>query len=84
MKKTTTEIVELLTGAMNTGNQELINIYAYELTARLYVPGRGYSFDDILEGFGYKEIEDSKQITIDEYLEEIRKNERSRKRNQDN
>lgn len=74
--KTTIELVTLLTEAMNQQNQTLINIYAFELTTRLYVPGKGHSFDDILEGFGYKEIVNGdKQITIDEYMR-IRKNEK--------
>jgi hypothetical protein len=79
--KTTIELVTLLTAAINEGNQSLINIYAQELTARLFVPGKGYSFDDILEGFGYKEIEkNDRQMSIEEYMEGV-ENERSRKRN---
>ena len=68
--KTTIELVNLLTKAINEGNQLLVNEYALQLTARLYVPKKGYSFDDILYGFGYREIEkqDDKQITIDEYM----------------
>lgn len=67
--KTTIELVTLLTAAMGEQNQTLINMYAYELTARLYVPGKGYSFDDILYGFGYREIiKDDKQISIEEYM----------------
>lgn len=83
MKKTTAEIVELLTGAINIQNQELINIYAYELATRLYVPNRNYTFEDILTGFGYSEINENKQITIDEYMEGL-EDECCRKRNKNN
>lgn len=69
MKKTTIELVTLLTEAMNEKNQELINKYAYELTLRLYVPGCNYAFEDILEGFGFKKIEkENNQISIDDYM----------------
>jgi hypothetical protein len=68
-EKTTIELVTLLTAAINQQNQTLVNEYAMQLTARLYVPGKGYSFDDILVGFGYKEIEkDDKQISIEDYM----------------
>lgn len=67
--KTTIELVTLLTTAMDEQNQTLINMYAYELTTRLYVPKTGYTFEEILEGFGYREIiEDDKQISIEEYM----------------
>lgn len=82
LNKTTIELVEKLTNAINIQNQELINIYAYELACRLYVPNKGYNIDDLMAGFGYKEIiKDDKQISIDEYMEEINKNEHERKRN---
>ena len=74
--KTTVELVTLLTEAINVGNQELINMYAYELTTRLYVPKTGYTFEEILEGFGYRKIEkDDKQITIEEYMRGRKKDE---------
>lgn len=67
--KTTVELVTLLTEAINVGNQELINMYAYELATRLYVPNTGYTFEEILEGFGYRKVEkDSNQISIEEYM----------------
>ena len=85
LNKTTIELVEKLTSAINIQNQELINIYAYELACRLYVPNKGYSIEQIMEGFGYKEIvKDDKQISIDEYMEEIKTNEHIRKRNENN
>ena len=68
---TTAEIVTLLTQAMNEQNQEKINKYAYQLTLRIYVPGTDYAFEDILEGFGYKKIEEpDRQISIEEYMRE--------------
>lgn len=64
--KTTKELIMLLTGAMKTQNQDLINMCAYELTTRLYVPNDTYTFEDTLEGFGYKNLQN--QITIEEYM----------------
>ena len=68
--KKTHEIINLLTKAVNTKNQELINIYAYELATRLYVPGVGMNFDDLCEGFGYRKLEkqNPKQISMEEYM----------------
>ena len=75
-KKKTYELVSLLTEAINMGNQELINMYAYELATRLYVPNTGYTFEEILDGFGYRKIEkDDKQITIEEYMRGRKKDE---------
>lgn len=75
-KKKTYELVSLLTEAINMGNQELINMYAYELATRLYVPNTGYTFEEILDGFGYRKIEkDDKQITIEEYMRGRQKDE---------
>ena len=66
---TTKDLVLLLTQAMNSNNQMLVNHYAVELAARLYVPNKEYSYDDILYGFGYRELENqNKQISIDEYM----------------
>lgn len=82
MKKyTTNELVNLLTSAINVGDQNLINMYAYELTTRLYVPNEKYTFEETLEGFGFRKIENQieGQITLEEYMEGL-ENERSRKR----
>lgn len=67
MDKTTLELITKLTGAIKTKNQDLINIYALELTKRLYVPNDTYTFEETLAGFGYKQ-DDSRQITIEEYM----------------
>lgn len=65
----TFEIIEQLTKAMRENNQRLINLYAYELATRLYVPGTKTTFEEILVGFGYQEIEqDPRQISIEEYM----------------
>ena len=65
----TFEIIEHLTQAMKTQDQRLINMYAYELATRLFVPDTGHTFEELLEGFGYKKTEqDPKQISIEEYM----------------
>ena len=76
-KKTNTEIINLLTSAINIGNQKLINMYACELAKRLYVPETGITFEELMEGFGYQKIEqvNSKQITIEEYMRSRKKDE---------
>lgn len=73
--KTTMELIVQLTSAMNMQNQELINLYALEITKRLYVPNDAYTFEQTLEGFGYRTIEkqDPRQITIEEYMRERNK-----------
>ena len=72
--KTNSEIVALLTMAMNEKNQTLINKYAYELATRLYMPSVASNFEELLEGFGYKQ-DDSRQITTEEYMRGRNKNE---------
>lgn len=71
----TIRLLELLDKARNENNQELINLYAYELTTRVYVPNPNYTFEDVLYNFGYKmklknmiEAEENKQITIDDIM----------------
>lgn len=64
----TFELVELLTKSINEENQPMINVYAYELTTRLFVPNTGYTFEEILEGFGYKSLNEDRQISIDDYM----------------
>ena len=75
--KTNSEIIALLTMAMNEKNQTLINKYAYELATRLYMPSVASNFEELLEGFGYRKIEPliENQITIEEYMRERKKNE---------
>ena len=75
--KTNLEITTLLTKAISMQNQPLINIYACELAKRLYVPGCGITFEELMEGFGYRKIEkvDPNQITIEEYMRGRKKDE---------
>ena len=75
--KTNLEITTLLTKAISMQNQPLINIYACELAKRLYVPGRDITFEELMEGFGYRKIEkvDPNQITIEEYMRGRKKDE---------
>lgn len=74
MNKNILELITKLTGAINVNNQDLINIYALKLTKRLYVPNDTYTFEETLAGFGYKQ-DDSRQITIEEYMRGRNKNE---------
>lgn len=75
--KTNLELITLLTEAISLQNQSLINTYAYELAKRLYVPGCDISFEELMEGFGYRKIEkvDHNQITIEEYMRGRKKDE---------
>lgn len=66
-KQTYLLIMQLLE-AMKTQNQELINVCAYQLTTKLYVKNNTYTFQETLEGFGYREIVDDRQISIEEYM----------------
>lgn len=47
----------LMTQAAEMGDQSLLNILAYEVTTRLYIPNQDKSFEEMLRTFGYKEIE---------------------------
>lgn len=75
--KTNLELITLLTEAINMQNQPLINTYACELAKRLYIPGRDITFEELMEGFGYRKIEkvDPNQITIEEYMRGRKKDE---------
>lgn len=76
----------MLTKATKEKNQDSINMYAYELTTRVYVPNSEYTFEDMLMNFGYKikEKEIKNQISIDECMKENEKNECRRKRKKNN
>jgi hypothetical protein len=43
-------------------NQEEMNMLAYELTCRMYVPFKGIDFDDLLKKNGYVEPEKKKVL----------------------
>ena len=40
-----------------------VNIYAYELAYRIYIPNDKNTFEKILTDFGYKKIEKEKILT---------------------
>ena len=46
--------------ALQAENQSLVNIYAYELTCRIWVPNPETTFENCLEAFGYQKIENKK------------------------
>lgn len=43
------------------GNQAMVNILAYELACRIYVPNDNISFENMLADFGYKRLEEEKR-----------------------
>ena len=49
----TIELVEKLTKNIEGKNQSMVNLIAYELTTRIYIPPSEMSFDDILHSSGY-------------------------------
>lgn len=50
-------LINFLSEAYENEEQGLVNIYAYELTTRIWVPNEEISFTDMLKEFGYKKIE---------------------------
>ena len=65
----TVEIYHLLIDSIKNNNQSLVNIYAYELATRIYVPNNnlGTTFDDLLTSFGYykeSEVERKNQVKV--------------------
>lgn len=51
-------LINFLSEAYKNEEQGLVNIYAYELTTRIWVPNKETSFTDMLKEFGYKRIEE--------------------------
>lgn len=51
-------LINFLSEAYKNEEQGLVNIYAYELTTRIWVPNEETSFTDMLKDFGYKRIEE--------------------------
>lgn len=51
-------LINFLSEAYKNEEQGLVNIYAYELAARIWVPNKKTSFTDMLKEFGYKKIEE--------------------------
>ncbi len=58
----TVQLMNILKQAENAGEQDMVNIIAYELTCRIYVPYSGADFDSILGTFGFKQKETGKQL----------------------
>lgn len=51
-------LINFLSEAYKNEEQGLVNIYAYELTTRIWIPNKETSFTDMLKEFGYKRIEE--------------------------
>ena len=51
-------LINFLSEAYKNEEQGLVNIYAYELAARIWIPNEKTSFTDMLKEFGYKKIEE--------------------------
>lgn len=49
----TVELLDELDKATKAGDQDLINVYAYELTCRTWIPNDKMSFIDMLKDLGY-------------------------------
>ena len=58
----TVQLMNILKQAEIMGEQDMVNIIAYELTCRLYVPYSGADFDSILGTFGFKQKEPGKRL----------------------
>lgn len=51
-------LINFLSEAYKNEEQGLVNIYAYELTIRIWIPNKETTFTDMLKEFGYKRIEE--------------------------
>ena len=51
-------LINFLSEAYKNEEQGLVNIYAYELAARIWIPNEKASFTDMLTESGYKRIEE--------------------------
>lgn len=54
-------LIKLLSNAYDSEDQNLINIYAYELARRSYGKSTKMSFFDLMKDFGYK---DDKELVL--------------------
>ena len=62
-KTPTVTLIDILSKASENNEQNLVNICAYELVSRIWVPNPEKSFTEMLKEFGYielKELEHSK------------------------
>lgn len=62
VKETTT--VGLMNLIPEVETQEELNIIAYELACRIYVPEKGVNFDDLVRIFGYRTIDKKEKEDI--------------------
>ncbi len=53
----TVQLIDILTKAGKEGNQDLVNIIAWELAFRIYIPNPEKSIGELAQEFGYKEPE---------------------------
>ena len=63
LKKTpTVTLINYLNESLEKGEQGIANIFAYEISTRIYVPNNsnGTTFDKLLSDFGYKNLEENK------------------------
>ena len=60
----TTPTIQLINGISEwekQGNQAMVNILAYELACRIYIPNDNISFENMLADFGYKKLDKEKR-----------------------
>ena len=60
----TTPTIQLINGISKwgkQGNQAMVNILAYELACRIYIPNDNISFENKLADFGYKRLDKEKR-----------------------
>lgn len=54
----TVTLINMLCESEQQGNQEMVNICAYELASRIWVPNEEKDFSKMLYEFGYEKIEE--------------------------
>ncbi|MBQ2870814.1 hypothetical protein IJE86_03845 [bacterium] len=57
----TVTLINMLCESERNGDQKLVNIYAYELASRIWVPNKDKDFKTILYEFGYVDLELEKE-----------------------
>ena len=58
----TITLIHELSKADKEDNQQIMNICAFELARRIYVPNDKITFESILDDLGYKKIEYQKKL----------------------
>ena len=59
----TVTLINMLCESERNGDQKLVNIYAYELASRIWVPNKEKDFKTMLYEFGYVDLELNKENT---------------------